>query len=289
MLDPNPLIRQLISILAAHREKSCAAQRKRGWALKDAVRRITAEFGLQKLDNLGLKHVRFVIESWKAEDRGRRAIEEKLTYLRWLVAKIGKQNLIPRRNRDLGIEPGPRFTRAGHVVSEAKVLSVLARLKDPRLRAMIGLARELGLRFEEAALFRPHRDWESDKVWVKRGTKGGRPRYLWIHSREQVAALEAARALTSGDGALIPKEAPTFDKWRQSVYRVFRAAGLSKAQDATFHDLRRNMAARRMEGLIRRGVDRFAAAKLVSKELGHNRVEILQWYVDFEALEGGDA
>src|SRR3989304_5665605 len=127
-----PLERQLVSILANHREDSFATQRKRAWVLKDAARRIVAGFGLQKWDNLGLKHVRFLIDSWKSEDHGRRAIEEKLTHLRWLVGKIGKQNLIPRSNHELGIEPGPRFTRAGHVVPDEKLLAVFARLQEPR-------------------------------------------------------------------------------------------------------------------------------------------------------------
>ena len=275
-----PLERQLISILAANREDSYATQRKRGYILGQAARALHQRFGLQKWGNLKEKHIAHVAESWKAEDTGRRSIEEKLSHLRWLVRKIGKGNLVPRTNAELGIEPGPRHTRAGKVVSDEAFGRMLEAVGDERVKAMMLLARHLGLRFKEAALFRPWRDWDGERVWVKRGTKGGHPRYLYLHNRRQGEVLNEARRLTGGDEGLIPPECRTFEDWRQKVYRVLRAAGVGRATDATFHDLRRGYLCQRMKYLTSvKGMDRLRAAALVAREAGHHRLEILDWYL----------
>jgi site-specific recombinase XerC len=286
MRDPDtPLERQLISILAANREGAYSTQRKRGWALSSAGRALHERFGLQKWSNLGAKHVAAVVEAWKAADQGRRDIESKLSHLRWLVRKIGKANLMPRSNAEMGIAPGPRHTRAGKVIPDGRFDEMLSAVPEERIKVLMLLARYLGLRFKEAALFRPGRDWQGSRVWVKRGTKGGRPRYLWLHNPRQAEVLRRALAIASGDQAIIPAEAPTFEKWRQHVYRVLRAAGVGRATDATFHDLRRGYLVRRMTDLVKvKGMDRDRAAALVAREAGHGRTEILQWYLEEEDL-----
>lgn len=278
-----PLERQLISILAQNREDSFATQRKRGYILKQAAGLIHERFGLQKWDNLKEKHIADVVGAWQLEDQERRGIEEKLSHLRWLVRKIGKANLVPRTNRELGVEPGPRKTRAGKVIPDDRLSEMLAAVPDERVRAMMLLARYLGLRFKEAALFRPGRDWQGDRVWVKRGTKGGQPRYLWLYNDRQRETLEAALRLALGDTGIIPPEARTFEEWRQYVYRVLRAAGVGRATDQTFHDLRRTYLCERMKYLILvKKMDRHRAATVVAREAGHHREEILEWYLASE-------
>lgn len=121
---------------------------------------------------------------------------------------------------------------------------------DERVRTMMLLARHLGLRFKEAALFRPGHDWDGERVWVKRGTKGGRPRYLFLHRPRQAEVLEGARRLSPGEAGIIPEDVPTFEKWRQYVYRVLRSAGVGRESDETFHDLRRAYLVERMKFLL---------------------------------------
>jgi len=274
-MDHTPLQDQLISIYSRNREDSHATQRKRAWCLGAAARALTEKFGLQKLDNLKQKHVVFLVERWKETDTGRRSIEEKLTYLRWILQKIGKQNLLPKTNRELGIEPGPRHTRAGKVVTNDRLAEILTALPDPRIQSAVLLARHVGLRFKEAMLLRPWRDWDGTRVWIKRGSKGGRPRYLFVHNEAQREVLEGARRLASKEGALIPREWPTWESWRQHVYPILRAAGVG------FHDLRRSYVVDRMDGLINdQGLDPERAAALVAREVGHSRTEVLRWYLE---------
>jgi hypothetical protein len=278
-----PLERQLISILAQNREDSYATQRKRKYILSQAAGLINERFGLQKWDNLKAKHVDDVVGAWKLEDHERRSIEEKLSHLRWLVRKIGKANLVPRSNAELGIEPGPRHTRAGKAIPDHRLAEMLAAVPDERVRTMMLLARYLGLRFKEASLFRPGRDWQEGRVWVKRGTKGGHSRYLWLYNDRQREVLEGARRLAQGEAGIIPQEARTFEEWRQHVYPILRAAGIGRATDQTFHDLRRTYICERMKHLVLvKGMDRHRASGIVAREAGHHRVEILEWYVASE-------
>lgn len=285
-MHPNtPLEHQVVSILAANREDAYETQRKRAQELGAAARALHEHFGLQKWDNLGAKHVAFLVERLKIEDTGRRTIEGKLSHLRWLVRKIGKANLLPRSNAELGVEPGPRYTRAGKFVNEAKLAEIQSAVADPRLQMAILFGRHLGLRIREAMLFRPWRDWDGDRVWVKRGTKGGRPRYLFLYNDRQREVLEQARALVTGEAALIPPEAPTYKRWSERCYAKLRAAGMGRAEDVLFHDLRRTYAVWRMLYLIQvRGLHPEAAQRIVARELGHNRLEVLQWYLEDQDL-----
>jgi site-specific recombinase XerC len=289
MKEPNtPLERQLISILAANREDAYGTQRKRSCELSQAARALHEHFGLQKWANLGAKHVAYVVETWKAQYAGKRTLDQKLTHFRWLVRKVGKANLIPQENRELGIEPGPRHTGAGKFITQERLHEILDGVADdPRRRMAVLLGRHLGLRMREAMLFRPWRDWEeSGRIWVKRGTKGGRPRYLFLHNPRQREVLEEARALVHGqDAALIPQEAATWEQWRQASYHKLRKAGMSRKMDAVFHDLRRAYAGERMHYLIRvRGLDQEHAERIVTRELGHNRREVLRWYLEDQDL-----
>jgi uncharacterized protein YoaH (UPF0181 family) len=276
----SPLHDQLVSLFARNREDSFATQRKRAWCLSSVAWALTEKFGLQKLDNLKQKHVNHVVDRWKESDTGRRSIEEKLTHLRWMLDKIGKQNLLPKTNRELGVDPGPRHTRAGKTISDDRLTAILDSIPDPRIRAAVLLARHLGLRFKEAMLFRPWRDWNGERVWIKRGSKGGRPRYLFLHNANQREVLEGARAVTTRYGGLIPSEYPTFEVWRQRVYLILRDAGLGRATDMTFHDLRRTYVVERIQELVSElGLSWGRAAALVAREVGHGRSEVLQWYI----------
>jgi len=119
---------------------------------------------LQKWANLKAKHIDHVIERFKVEDTGKRSIESRLSHLRWLVQKIGKANLVPRSNAELGVEPGPRKTRAGKRISDERFREIVAAIADPRLKLALHLGRYLGMRFREAMLFRPGRDIDGERV-----------------------------------------------------------------------------------------------------------------------------
>ena len=277
----NPLVAQLIAVLREHKEDSFESRRKRFYELRQVLDTLQARYGLQRLQNLSRKHVNQVVAEWKSSALTPRTIANKLTYLRWLVHKIGKPNLLPRSNADLGLEAGARHTKAGHVVPADYLADLLGKAEgDPKVKAMLLLGRYLGLRFKEASLFRPGRDWQGDRVYIKRGTKGGRPRYLWVASSQQREVLQFVAGLVDGkDGCLIPQEAGTYRNWKQQTYEKLRALGLGRKLSYEFHDLRRTFINEEIKRLIGKGHAASTAAKLVAKAVGHNRTEVLRWYM----------
>ncbi len=283
MTDPmpdSPLERQVIKLMSENREDSHGMQRQRSNHLKEACRIIETKFGLQKLANLGAKHVAAVVAAWKEAHAGKRVLENKLADLRWMVRKLGKQNLMPRSNKDLGIEPGARHTRAGKVVSAETWQAIQNAVQHPVVLAQLQLARCFGMRFEETALFRPHKDADAHCVRIVRGTKGGKPRFVVIRNQQQRDALAAARAVTTPGRGLIPATERTFKAWSDKVYAMLRSIGVGRATDTTFHDLRRSFAAERMrEIMATRRCTWEEAARVVARELGHHRTEVIDWYV----------
>jgi integrase len=124
------------------------------------------------------------------------------------------------------------------------------------------------------------------RVWIKRGTKGGRHRYVTVTTPEQRATIGFVRRLTPGlQDCLVPKDELKYSRWRQRVYKELRAVGIFRASGSTFHDLRRTFADRELKRLIGKGHTPEQAAKIVSKELGHNRVEILKAYTNIVSGE----
>ena len=67
-LPKTSLERQALSIMNHNREGAYGSQEKRGNHLRVAARMLHREFGLQKWENLKLKHVQYVIEQWKAQE-----------------------------------------------------------------------------------------------------------------------------------------------------------------------------------------------------------------------------
>ncbi len=276
---------QLVKILKQNPENSHETRRQRFQALREAAEFLAEKYGLLKLRNLKPKHVEALVEHWKASESSRGTIQNKLSHLRWLADKLGKTRLIPESNRDLGIETRERHTRAGKTIGDERLSRIVSDLADPKARLMVLMGRHFGMRFKEAALFRPHMDVSGRMVWLKRGTKGGKPRYVWMVSPEQEAVIAAARKLVAEPRGCLVDQDKTYIHWKRSMYRKLQAAGLSRSTDEAFHDLRRTFAVREIDRLVAKGMSRADAAKNVAKKLGHNRVEVIRWYVDMSGSE----
>lgn len=73
--------------------------------LRLAARQLAEHFrDLRDPQHLKPKHITHVIEQWQAEKLSVGTIKNRVSHLRWLADKIGKQNIIPRDNAVLGIE-----------------------------------------------------------------------------------------------------------------------------------------------------------------------------------------
>ncbi len=163
---------------------------------------------------------------------------------------------------------------------------------DPRAAAILGLARELGLRAREASLIDAkgalREAISKGEIRITEGTKGGRARIVPILDHRQVEALKAAAAVQGKDGSMVPTGTSlkafrgTLDTAREAIKEV-TGQGL--------HALRAAYAVDRYKSLTgadapvvagRRLVDKatdHAAREIIARELGHGRTEVTASYL----------
>lgn len=230
------------------------------------------------------------------------------------------QNYISAVNRVLEIARGDRTVRIDAVgeaevpnrtgvCRESKAISEqvhqrVTQAVEQRIGAMMGLQRELGLRFSESAKIDANRALaqaeKSGEVVIKDGTKGGRARTVPITSPEQVAALLAAAAIQGNHRSMIPA-GQSYAHFRAEAYKQLENTG------STYHGQRHHYAQQRYQAIVgapcpvvagvkhreqhqhlsralgvsveaAREIDH-AARLQVSQELGHGRIVITNAYL----------
>ena len=227
--------------------------------------------------------------------------ELAVSYAQNLLSSINVVMTSFRGDRVIFVRPSKVVGKRNHIRTEAplyiSVEKVLGRahqmvlLGEMEVASIIRLARFLGLRFRECALLnavvalkKARRD---ECVSIVSGTKGGRPRNIPIVNERQMDALSFAAGVQGRRKCLIPED-KNYENWRNFAYGRLYSAGLRH-----FHDLRAAFACDRYQtesGIIApvlagsviqrplQEVDK-RARTIISKELGHNRADILNAYI----------
>ena len=176
-------------------------------------------------------------------------------------------------------------------ISKARELGTgLEQVTDAHVRMSLQLQAAFGLRREEAIKFQPSYADRGDHIALKGSwTKGGRERTVPITTTEQRDVLQAAHHL-AGIGSLIPAN-KTYIQQRHVYDGQCKAAGLSH-----MHGLRHQYAQSRYEALTGRPppaaggplvtelsptqrIEDRHARQTISRELGHERVQITAIYL----------
>ena len=276
---------------ANNREGSRATQASRSSHLHIVARELS-EMGYRHLSprNLKRKHVDALVTRWLEAKLAVVTIKSRMSTVRWLARKIGKPNVVPRTNAELGI---PDRSRAANP-SKAFTLTaeMLERVPSPYVRLSLELEEKFGLRREEAAKIRPHEADQGNRL-VLRGTwcKGKRAREIPIRTPAQRELLERAKVLaqTTPEGSLIPTT--TYVKHIKAYERQTYKAGIRSPHglrhayaQARYEDLtgwpcpvaggpsRKDLKTEREKALDDR------ARRLISEEMGHGRLQILITY-----------
>ncbi len=248
------------------------------------------EGGFRHLRATGVrsKHVEHLVQRWHEEGLSPGTFKNRMSALRWLAEKIGKQNIVARENAAYGIADRRHVTNE----SKARVLEVarLDAVTDPYTVLSLRLQEAFGLRREESIKLQP--------VWADRGdvlrlkaswTKGGKEREVPILTDTQRAVLDDAKQLV-GSASLIPEGM----SYRDQLNRF--KAQTAKAGIDRVHGLRHQYAQRRYQQLTgwkapaaggptskqlsagQKTQDR-EARLVVSRELGHEREQITAVYL----------
>lgn len=240
------------------------------------------------IDSLRPKHVTALVEQWKAEGLSAGTIKNRMSEVRWLAEKVGKQNVVARSIDFYNIERRQFVTN----VSKARTLEAgdLAKVRDPYSQISLRLQAEFGLRREESIKLRPAQADHGDRLVLQASwTKGGRERDIPIRTESQRFVLQDAKAL-AGNGSLIPLELTYIQQLKRFEHQC------SKAGIDHVHGHRHAYAQRRYFELtgrdspaaggktskqltaLEKAVDR-EARLIISRELGHEREQVTSVYL----------
>ncbi len=276
---------------ANNREGSAGTQANRASHLHIMARELS-EMGYRHLSpgNFRRKHLDALVSRWLEKGLAVVTIKGRLSTVRWLAARIGKPNLVPRTNAELGVPErshGAKQSKAFRLTPE-----LLERVPSPHVRLSLALEEKFGMRREEATKIRPHEADKGDRL-VLQGSwcKGRRRREIPIRTPEQRDLVERARELarTTPEGSLIPTA--TYHQHIRVYERQTYKAGIRSP-----HGLRHAYAQARYEELtgwacpVAGGPsarDLTAAEKaldervrrVISAEMGHGREQITVVYL----------
>ena len=266
---------------------SHATRRDRRYALAQMANTLY-ELGYRGLRAKGLKgrHVEALVRHWFDRKLTHATMMNRMAHVRWWAKQVVKAD-IAKSNAEYSI--GSR----SHVSDGTKRRDLdeakLARVKDVHVRMALRLQAEFGLRREEAIKFSPSHADRGDRIAVKASTaKGGRVREVPVLKDSQRRVLDEARRLARG-GAMIPPDR-NYAEQKRVYENETKAVGLDH-----MHGLRHGYAIDRYGEFTRwkapaaggpprseltderKRIDK-AARERISRELGHERGEIVRHY-----------
>jgi integrase len=248
------------------------------------------EDGFKNLRAQGIrtKHIEHLVSRWQAEGASTGTMKNRMSALRWMAEKIGKENIVARDNAAYGIADRRFVTNE----SKAKELDQgkLDKVSDPYAAMSLRLQEAFGLRREESIKIQPGWADRGDMLVLKSTwTKGGKEREIPIIKETQRELLNQAKALAN-KGSLIPVEMSYIDQLnRFKAQTAF--AGIDRV-----HGFRHAYAQARYAELTgwkapaaggptsrqlspeQKAIDR-QARLTISRELGHEREQITAVYL----------
>lgn len=261
---------QVEKLLGKNRRASKLTQYKNKGQIRRFCDLVQKKYGLQSIHNLKTKHIKGVFEGLKKEGLGSSTLASYATAARRIAETIGKQNIVPRSNRELGI------SRAGDRLKPVKadmdkIHDITTQLHDKA--EWLGLAAEMreafGLRVKESLLSTQ----VNDGMLIVRGSKGGRPREIPIRSDSQRELLDRVQKhLNRKDKmSLVPPGMSLKQGLKFQSNKLYRL-GATKENRANPHASRHAYA----QYLQQQG----SASQDIAEELGHGRTEVVSHYIN---------
>lgn len=248
------------------------------------------EDGFKNLRAQGIrtKHVEHLVSRWQAEGASTGTMKNRMSALRWMAEKIGKENIVARDNAAYGIADRRYVTNQ----SKAKELDQgrLDKVADPYTAMSLRLQEAFGLRREESIKIQPGWADRGDVLVLKSTwTKGGKEREIPICNETQRELLTQAKALAD-KGSLIPVEMSYVDqlnrfKAQTAFAGIDRVHGFRHAYAQARYAELTGWKAPAAGGPIskqlspeQKAIDR-QARLTISRELGHEREQITAVYL----------
>ena len=250
-------------------------------ALQSSLRTITgylkSEYGLQRIENLKPQMVQSFFKTRLTAGISSSQLGKDATAFRLLAEKIGKQNIVPRSNPELGFSRTKSDRMQPKTLDRVAADGIRAKLvehhektgqaEDKALIAAFDLRSAFGLRAGESISAQAN----GNNVDVT--GKGGRFRTLPAVSKEQKQALADLKSVSKEVGNLQGKLIPPHLS-QQQMYdyqrNTIRSCNGTKAANTNMHASRHEYAQREKAAGV--------SDKQLSKQLGHGREDVIGHY-----------
>jgi len=243
-------------------------------------------YKLPRARSLKDKHIRALVAQWQGAGLSPGTLKNRMSWVRWWAGSVRRGSVVPKQNDTLEI--ASRSTWKGnraHITTGER----LTALPD-WMQLAVKMQMAFGLRLEESLKIRPELADKGDHLALKASwCKGGRARAVPVTHPRQRALLDAMREHCGG-GALIPLGA-SYIEARKAIERATWGVGIRN-----MHGHRHWYAQWRYQAITgapspaaggktyenmgkeERAAD-YRARLAISRELGHNRVEITDAYL----------
>lgn len=243
-------------------------------------------YRLDSARSLKPKHITALVESWRAAGLSAGTLKNRMAWVRWWGEKVRKSSVLPRDNAELGIEKKSTWKGQKAHTTAPEVWAAL----DKRAQLAVRLQMAFGLRLEESLKLRPATADKGSALALQASwCKGGRARVIPITHARQRRLLQELHAAVE-NGSLVP-EGQSYISARKGLERATWAAGIRNmhghrhwyaqwryksltGQDAPAAGGKTNEQLTKVE----RAAD-YRARLTISRELGHNRIEITDAYL----------
>lgn len=274
---------EIQEILNNNKDGSYSTQAARSDILHQVVNDLH-EIGYKdfKVGQLGGRHVDRLFTEYKERELSPKTEANRASAIRWLSRKIGKQNIIPRTNKELGILPrsGIAFENSAR---DLPTPDVMQRFTE-REQLSLQLQRDFGMRREESLKFNPSTADKGDRLELKGSwCKGNVERSIPILTEQQRELINKCHEVAA-KSSMIEKNTRYVDAVKSLANKCYR-------NNIKMHTHRHAYAQQRYTELTKGRVCPVAGgeknndklnkeARLqIAKELGHNRVEVTNSYL----------
>lgn len=227
-----------------------------------SIARHMEQYSLGSIKHMKRKHVIWYFTDMTQKGLSASTLQNHATAMRILAAAIGKQNIVPRTNQEIGIVRTGRYSPKSTDPAQQELLREALYMKHLSLGVAHDLRAAFGLRAQESITAR---------VVVRSGDellrvigKGGRVREVPVDTVEKSMALLALKQVAADQGTpgLIPADKTLKQFYTYQKNAVYRA-GSTKQSMSNMHTLRHQHA----QSMSQNG----KSHQEIAEELGHNR------------------
>jgi len=228
-------------------------------------------FGLQRIGDVKSHMVNSYFENMKASGYSSSTMSSHSNAWRVIAEAVGKRNIVPRANSELGISRIDRYSPKTANTERINDIRQALYDKSENLGSAHDMRVAFGLRSMESIRSSKTENIGGKEFLRVEGAKGGRPRLLEINSQEQRDAIQRVQAIAERQHTqgLIPadKSLKQFYNIQKNTLSNLRA---TKSNGANMHVLRHSYA----QQMSKNGT----SDKELAEILGHGREEVVRHY-----------